>query len=36
MACIADDAGANWKHLNNDFALVEDPLFSRITVDPKS
>lgn len=33
----SDDAGANWKHLNNDFGLVVRPFyFSRITVDPKN
>jgi photosystem II stability/assembly factor-like uncharacterized protein len=31
----SDDAGANWKHLNNDFGLVRPFYFSRITVDPK-
>jgi photosystem II stability/assembly factor-like uncharacterized protein len=33
----SDDAGANWKHLNNDFGLIVRPFyFSRITVDPKN
>ena len=33
----SDDAGANWKHLNNDFGLVVRPFyFSRIVVDPKN
>ncbi len=32
----SDDGGANWKHLNNDFALTVRPFyFSRIVVDPK-
>jgi photosystem II stability/assembly factor-like uncharacterized protein len=33
----SDDAGATWKHLNNDFELVVRPFyFSRITIDPKN
>ncbi len=33
----SDDAGANWKHLNNDFGLVVRPFyFSRIVIDPKN
>ncbi len=33
----SDDAGKNWKHLNNDFGLVVRPFyFSRITVDPRN
>ena len=33
----SDDAGATWKHLNNDFGLVVRPFyFSRIVVDPKN
>ena len=33
----SDDAGANWKQLNNDFGIVVRPFyFSRITVDPKN
>lgn len=33
----SDDAGANWKQLNNDFELAARPFyFSRITVDPRN
>ncbi|MRX28556.1 hypothetical protein GJS41_10395 [Kangiella sp. HZ709] len=33
----SDDAGASWKHLNNDFELVVRPFyFSRIVVDPRN
>ncbi|MEQ9591052.1 MAG: hypothetical protein RLN86_00545 [Cyclobacteriaceae bacterium] len=33
----SDDAGANWKHLNNDFGLVVRPFyFSRIVIDPRN
>ena len=33
----SDDAGATWKHLNNDFGLVVRPFyFSRIVVDPRN
>ncbi len=33
----SDDAGANWKQLNNDFGITVRPFyFSRITVDPKN
>ncbi|MFZ1806829.1 MAG: hypothetical protein WAU36_06400 [Cyclobacteriaceae bacterium] len=33
----SDDAGVNWKHLNNDFGLVVRPFyFSRITIDPRN
>jgi photosystem II stability/assembly factor-like uncharacterized protein len=33
----SDDAGANWKQLNNDFGIVVRPFyFSRIEVDPKN
>ena len=33
----SDDAGANWKQLNNDFGIVVRPFyFSRITIDPKN
>ncbi len=33
----SEDAGATWKHLNNDFGLVVRPFyFSRIVVDPKN
>jgi photosystem II stability/assembly factor-like uncharacterized protein len=32
----SDDAGANWKQLNNDFGLTVRPFyFSRIVIDPK-
>ncbi|MEM9051028.1 MAG: hypothetical protein AAGC47_03150 [Bacteroidota bacterium] len=32
----SDDAGANWKQLNNDFGITVRPFyFSRITVDPR-
>jgi len=33
----SDDAGANWKQLNNDFGIVVRPFyFSRIEVDPRN
>jgi photosystem II stability/assembly factor-like uncharacterized protein len=33
----SDDAGANWKQLNNDFGITVRPFyFSRIVVDPKN
>jgi photosystem II stability/assembly factor-like uncharacterized protein len=33
----SDDAGANWKQLNNDFGITVRPFyFSRITVDPRN
>lgn len=33
----SEDAGANWKQLNNDFGITVRPFyFSRITVDPKN
>ncbi len=33
----SDDAGATWKHLNNDFGLVVRPFyFSRIVIDPRN
>lgn len=33
----SDNAGASWKHTNNDFGLVVRPFyFSRITIDPKN
>jgi len=33
----SDDAGANWKQLNNDFEIVVRPFyFSRIVVDPRN
>lgn len=33
----SEDAGATWKHTNNDFGLVVRPFyFSRITIDPKN
>ncbi|MBT8278945.1 MAG: hypothetical protein KJO41_08080 [Bacteroidia bacterium] len=33
----SDDAGANWKQLNNDFGITVRPFyFSRITIDPRN